>query len=140
VRPVRHLAPGRADDPPAGGGEALVSLTVDLEALAGQVPLAAVSLEDHALLPPHEVRSDRRPAVREDHEPVGVRVGNPEGPRDRQEKLLVLAPGGCPADVVLGQNLAHGLGARTCGVAGEPVLYGLEVEQLEDLGLVEGPL
>jgi hypothetical protein len=103
------------------------------------VPLAAVGLEDHALLPPDEVDPDRRPAIREHQKLVGFRVGNPEGPRDRQEKLLVLAPGGGRADVVLGQDLPNRLGAGPRRVAGELVVDGAEVERLEDLGLVEGP-
>ena len=76
VRPVLHLSPGRADHRPSRGGQALVALTVDLEALAAEVPLAAVGLDDDPLVAPDEVDADRRAAVWEHDELVGVGVGN----------------------------------------------------------------
>ena len=104
------------------------------------MPLAAVSLEDHTLLPPDEVHADRRLAVVEHEQLVGLRIGDAKGPRDRKQKLLVLAPGGRPADVVLGQHQFDRLGAGAGRIAGELVVDGFQVEQLEDVRLVEGAL
>jgi hypothetical protein len=140
VGPVLHLAPRGPDDDPPCGGQALIAPAIDLESLARVVPFAAVGLDDDPLLAPDEVDAEWRPAVREHDELVGVGIGQAEGPRDRQQQLLVLVPGGCLTDVVGVEDAADCLGAAPGGVAGELVVDCLQVQGLEDFGLVEGAL
>jgi hypothetical protein len=53
---ARELAPGDADDAPAGEHELLVAAAIMLEGPAGAVGGAAVGLDDQPLLAPEEVR------------------------------------------------------------------------------------
>jgi hypothetical protein len=84
VRPLGELAPGGADDSPAGGGEALVAPAVGFEGLAGAVRLPAVGLDDDFSLRSGEVGPDRGVAVAWVDVVLGGRVGEAEAAGERE--------------------------------------------------------
>ena len=84
---VSNLAPGDADDRPAGGGETLISLSVLLEGRDRSVDAAAVSFDDESSIAPHEVGHHRDTI--DDEVAVHLRP-KPASPEEPQELLLEL--------------------------------------------------
>lgn len=101
---VGEVAPGDADDAPAGGLEGSVAGAVVVERVAGGVACVAVELDDEARGAPQAVGLD--PSVGE------LQGGVDLGPREagvvdeREEAVLELAARHGGADAPVGEDLA----------------------------------
>jgi hypothetical protein len=119
----------------------MVAQAVLLEGLPGAVRSMTVGLDNHSLVAPDEVHADRRRVgVAGVDERVDFRHRQAGSAAGGEECFLELAPRRRRADVVLVEDCAQALGGGTRFVSLDLVEQRVEIEQLQDLGLVERSL
>ena len=96
-----------------------------------------IGLERDTLRAPQEVDLDRRLAVGQHQPDVDLGLRDPGRAAQREEPLLELVPGDRLTRVVPGHHRAHAGRGLARGVPLELILERLQVEHVEDLGLVE---
>jgi hypothetical protein len=102
VRPVLELAPGRANDGPASGGQPLIAPPVVFEGLTGSVRPSPVGLDNDPVRRPGEVGADGRPAIAWVDVKLGYRIRESKAARESEQRLLEVVLGRGAPDVVLG--------------------------------------